>query len=53
MLLEWLRRQDATWDEHLRHSLFTDAQLAAAADVEAEPVSSSLGIGSLRGKEVR
>lgn len=57
MLLEWLRRRDAKWDQNLRTYLFTDKPIlsvekdkdgggggGAPSDDEA-----SLGIGSLRG----
>lgn len=58
MLLEWLRRRDAKWDQNLRTYLFTDKPIlsiekrdkagggegGAKGDDEA-----SLGIGSLRG----
>ena len=59
MLLEWLRRRDAKWDENLRSYLFTDKPILS---VERESKESgggggggagekdeSLGIGSLRG----
>ncbi len=58
MLLEWLRRRDAKWDENLRTYLFTDKPILS---VEREGKESggggggagekdeSLGIGSLRG----
>jgi hypothetical protein len=63
MLLEWLRRQDEVWHEHLSRYLFTDASLAlvaaeeagrdAAAPPEHPPVGDgSLGIGSLADKEM-
>ncbi len=61
MTLEWLRRNDATLDRHLRTYLFTDgdileeehaAEHGGGADAAAAPASSaadgSLGIGSLR-----
>lgn len=56
MLLEWLRRRDAKWDQNLRTYLFTDKPIlsiekddkggggGAKGDDET-----SLGIGSLRG----
>jgi uncharacterized protein len=54
MTLEWLRRQDAVWDEQLRNYLFTEKSILdveeAAEDAQAtgpDP-SGSLGIGSLR-----
>jgi uncharacterized protein len=57
MVLEWIRRRDACWDEHLHRYLFTDAPLldieahaeAAAADAESALGDGSLGIGSLKG----
>lgn len=62
MTLEWLRRNDATLDRHLRTYLFTDGDIleeehaaehgGGGADAAAAPASSatdgSLGIGSLR-----
>jgi ferritin-like protein len=62
MTIEWLRRNDATLDRHLRTYLFTDADIveeehtaehdggdAPAPDGEAAPSGDgSLGIGSLR-----
>ncbi|MCP5150275.1 MAG: ferritin [Ectothiorhodospiraceae bacterium] len=52
MVLEWLRRRDATLDQHLRDFLFTDGPIMHAHEGEAgEEASSgdeSLGIGSLR-----
>jgi uncharacterized protein len=61
MALEWLRRRDPALDRHLRTYLFTDAPIAATAaavDDEAEPADApgstgSLGLGSLRGHELR
>ena len=51
MTLEWVRRHDAKWDEHLRTYLFTEESITEeereAEDAE-EPTTSSLGIGSLR-----
>jgi len=62
MLLEWLRRRDAKFDEHLRDYLFTQQSViereheldAASANASADAVRTSstgdgsLGIGSLR-----
>ena len=63
MALEWLRRHDAKFDEHLRTYLFTDQPLLSiekaaeaedVAGVSARPAGGasggdgSLGIGSLR-----
>lgn len=65
MTLEWLRRRDAVLDEELRTYLFTDGPITG---VEAEAMGrtdgddqggsdprgdGSLGIGSLRGEELR
>lgn len=60
MLLEWLRRHDAGWDEELRTYLFTDRPLllvedaamgGADADAPApSPAGIGLGIGGLLGK---
>jgi ferritin-like protein len=51
MTLEWVRRHDAKWDEHLRTYLFTEESITEE-EREAEgadgPTTSSLGIGSLR-----
>lgn len=57
MTLEWLRRNDATLDRHLRTYLFADADIIdvehaaehGGADEPAAPSGDgSLGIGSLR-----
>jgi ferritin-like protein len=54
MLIEWLRRRMAGWQEELHDYLFTSA---AIVEVEeggsggAENGSSSLGIGSMEGDE--
>lgn len=60
MVLEWLRRQDAGFDQHLRTYLFSEGSITAAeSDEKATAAASnisplsggkSLGIGSLRGK---
>jgi uncharacterized protein len=61
MTLEWLRRNDAKWDDVLRTYLFTTVpitEVEAAAEAAAAPTPtpvvivrrSSLGIGSLRGE---
>jgi ferritin-like protein len=51
MTLEWLRRNDPLWDEHLRRYLFTDGPIT---DVEEEATGASeaetprdLGLGAL------
>jgi ferritin-like protein len=55
MVLEWLRRRDAKWNDELREYLFTDGPIAGReeeAHKEADkpaPADGSLGIGSLRG----
>ena len=51
MTLEWMRRHDAKWDEHLRTYLFTEESITEEereAEGADEPTTSSLGIGSLR-----
>ncbi|HEY1279120.1 MAG TPA: ferritin-like domain-containing protein [Acidimicrobiales bacterium] len=65
MTLEWLRRRDRVFDQHLRTYLFTESPIteveaeAEAADVlssdaepeaMARPLDGSLGIGSLKGR---
>jgi ferritin-like protein len=52
MTIEWLRRNDPKFDEHLRTYLFTEGPITAI-EVAAEAnggnaASGSLGIGSLR-----
>jgi ferritin-like protein len=60
MNLEWLRRRDPGWDEHLRTYLFTDAPILEVEDEAAGDAAGagaggegagdgSLGIGSLKG----
>ena len=59
MVLEWLRRNDAKFDEHLRTYLFTEADVTDIEEEAEEGGSSgsggagaangSLGIGSLKG----
>jgi ferritin-like protein len=65
MVLEWLRRRDASFNEHLKTYLFTEVSIteaeeeatgkaggAAAAEPEAAPAkpgSAGLTIGSLKG----
>lgn len=57
MTLEWLRRNDAALDKHLRTYLFTEGDIIAieeadteggGGDAEAGGGEGSLGIGSLR-----
>ena len=57
MTLEWLRRQDAKLDEHLRNYLFTDKpvlerehELEHGSGEAQPPADGSLGIGSLPGQ---
>ena len=52
MVLEWLRRRDAKWNDELREYLFTDKPIVEHEEEEADkqaPAEGSLGIGSLRG----
>jgi hypothetical protein len=55
MVLEWLRRHDATLDRHLRTYLFTSEPITEIETVDAEVAGAapaadgSLGIGSLKG----
>jgi len=52
MVLEWIRRRDPKFDEHLREFLFSAGPIAEreASGGEVEPVGeSTLAIGSLRG----
>ncbi|MGY6501265.1 MAG: encapsulin-associated ferritin-like protein [Acidimicrobiales bacterium] len=67
MTLEWLRRRDAVLDEELRTYLFTDGPIVGveaqamgrtgaeggATTPTTSPGDGSLGIGSLRGEELR
>ena len=54
MVLEWLRRHDAVFDEHLRRYLFTEGNLLEIEEAEehggGNPAADrgDLGIGSLR-----
>jgi len=54
MVLEWLRRRDATLDEHMRTYLFSKGSVleietaAGASENSAASADGSLGIGSLR-----
>jgi ferritin-like protein len=58
MLLEWIRRHDAKFDEHMHTYLFTEEPIT---QVEREvehgegggPSTGSLQLGSLRGEELR
>src|SRR4051812_26779398 len=53
MLVEWLRRRDPKWDEHLRAYLFTSGpitELEAEAEREDEPPPpGDLRVGALEG----
>ena len=54
MTIEWLRRHDTKWDQHLRTYLFTDDDvLEIEEEAEHEPGGAEgagdLGIGSLTG----
>ena len=56
MALEWLRRRDAKFAQHLRTFLFTDepiteieAEMEEGGEDAAAPTDGSLGIGSPRG----
>lgn len=54
MTIEWLRRNDAVLDRHLRTYLFTEGPIteietaAEANDGTAAPATGSLGIGAMR-----
>ena len=57
MLLEWLRRRDAKWDQNLRTYLFSDKPILSIEKSDKDGGGpgaeggdeASLGIGSLRG----
>jgi ferritin-like protein len=55
MLLEWLRRRDAAWNEQLRTYLFTDGPILEIEESEGErpeaPGDESLGIGGMKGED--
>ncbi len=59
MTLEWLRRNDAKWDDVLRTFLFTDAPIVAvetaaeAAEHGGAASGGELGLGGLRGEPER
>ncbi len=59
MTLEWLRRNDAKWDDVLRTFLFTDAPIVAvetaaeAAEQGGAASGGELGLGGLRGEPER
>jgi ferritin-like protein len=55
MALEWLRRNDPKFDEHLKMFLFTEGPITAiekkmanGGEEDSTPPDGSLGIGSLR-----
>jgi ferritin-like protein len=60
MLIEWLRRVDPTWHEHLTRYLFSETSFAelTAAEQGDQPrpdsrtADASLGLGSLTDKEM-
>jgi ferritin-like protein len=61
MLLEWLRRNDPTFDKHLRTYLFTtepiteietEVEEGGGASATASEGGGSLGIGSLKGESL-
>jgi hypothetical protein len=51
MVLEWLRRRDAKWNDELRQYLFTDKSIVGhEEEIDKQATADgSLGIGSLRG----
>jgi hypothetical protein len=66
MTLEWLRRHDPKWDQHLRTYLFTEGSILEREHEDTGKVGSSgasvaangggsggLGVGSLRSKEIK
>jgi len=57
MVLEWLRRTDAGFEEHMKTYLFSNGSITGAENAEKNEQASagpagdgSLGIGSLKGK---
>src|ERR687892_41099 len=51
MALEWVRRHDPVWDQHLRTYLFSEGSITEEereAEEGEEATAASLGIGSLR-----
>ena len=57
MLLEWIRRHDPKFDEHMHTYLFTEDSITevereAEHDDGGGPSSGSLQLGSLRGEEL-
>jgi uncharacterized protein len=62
MTIEWLRRRDPKWDQHLRTYLFTEGSITELEKADtgkagnsgvAASGASGLGVGSLRSKEVK
>jgi hypothetical protein len=56
MLLEWIRRHDPKFDQHMRTYLFTERSITAEeheAEHGSDDASGSLELGSLRGEELR
>jgi ferritin-like protein len=64
MTLEWLRRNDPKWDQHLRTYLFTEGSILEREEEDTGKASgpgaaagggsgSGLGVGSLRNKEIK
>src|SRR5688500_3173800 len=67
MTLEWLRRNDPKWDQHLRTYLFTEGSIlerehedtgkapgaSGSGAVSGGGSGSGLGVGSLRSKEIK
>jgi ferritin-like protein len=51
MVLEWIRRHDAKFDELLRRYLFRSGAIAVEEDETPAPRAGTLGIGSLRARE--
>lgn len=67
MTLEWLRRNDPKWDQHLRTYLFTEGSILEREEADTGKApgasgagaasgggsASGLGVGSLRSKEIK
>jgi ferritin-like protein len=56
MLLEWIRRHDPKFDEHMHTYLFTEESITEvereAEHGDGSPSADSLQLGSLRGEEL-
>jgi hypothetical protein len=51
MLLEWLRRHDEAFSDHLKAYLFRDGPIHERKTASSDPITDgALGIGSLRGE---